>query len=287
MESVLEGSCPLVLPSSMREVSGSRKQLIPVCDSNCWKIGEKTGIYTIFVTNGAHIAVIGELLLNLLVENRPCLLRCFASSAGGFLAQKRGWYWDFYMPAIVDAVSLVVAIFFLPETLFSRNPHFLADRKHERSLLELLFNFRGNLIPHRHLLPADFVTSLYMLKYPSVALPFWYYTWSWAFINILPALTMAKIYSTMYHFRSGAIGLCIGIPLIIGSVLGELSAGKLSDIIMYRLAKRNNGIRKPEHRLYLTTISTFIGPAGMIIFGVCLQKRTRYMYPLIGLGIGK
>jgi hypothetical protein len=191
------------------------------------------------------------------------------------------------MPAIVDAVSLVVAIFLLPETLFSRSPHFLAERKNERSLRQILFNPLGNLIPRRRLRLADFVTSFYMLKYPSVALPFWFYTWSWTFINILPALTMAKIYSTMYHFESGAIGLCTGIPLIIGSVLGELSAGKLSDIIIYRLAKRNNGIRKPEHRLYLTTISAFIGPAGMIIFGVCLQKKTKYLYPLIGLGIGK
>jgi MFS family permease len=209
------------------------------------------------------------------------------SAAGGFLAQRHGWYWDFYMPAIVDAVSLLVAIFFLPETLFSRSPDFLAKRKHVRSLRELLFNFRGNLIPERYLRPVDFVTSFYMLKYPSVALPFWYYTLSWTFINILPAITLAKIYSTVYHLESGTIGVCIGVPLTIGCVLGELSGGKLSDIIMYRLARRNDGTRKPEHRLYLTTISGIIGPAGMIIFGVCLQKKIPYIYPLIGLGVGK
>lgn len=207
--------------------------------------------------------------------------------AGGYLAQDVGWQWDFYMPAIVTAVSFLVAVFFLPETLFSRGPRFLAERKHERSFRELLFNFRGNLIPQRRLKFQDFITSFYMLKYPSVALPFWFYTWSWTFINILPALTMAKIYSTLYHFDSGVIGLCTGIPLIIGCVLGELSAGKLSDIIMYHLAKRNNGIVKPEHRLYLTTISAFVGPAGMIIFGVCLEKKTKFIYPLIGLGVGR
>lgn len=191
------------------------------------------------------------------------------------------------MPACVTAVSFLVALFFLPETLFSRGPHFLAERTHERSLGEMLYNLRGNMIPRRHLKWRDFVTSFYMLKYPSVALPFWFYTWSWTFINILPALTMAKIYSTLYHFESGPIGLCTGLPLIIGCVLGELSAGKLSDIIMYHTAKRNHGIAKPEHRLYLTTISAFVGPAGMIIFGACLEKKTKYIYPLIGLGVGK
>ncbi|CAK7204856.1 hypothetical protein SEUCBS139899_007618 [Sporothrix eucalyptigena] len=226
--------------------------------------GEMTGVYSIFVTNGAHIAVL----------------------TGGFLGQYAGWRWDFYMPAIVTSVSFLVALFFLPETLFSRGPHFLQERKHERSYLEMLFNLRGNLIPQRRLRGTDFLTSFYMLKYPSVALPFWFYTLSWTFINILPAISMAKIYGAKYGFASGSIGLCTGIPLVIGTLIGELSGGKLSDIIIYRLAKKNNGRAKPEHRLYLTCLSAFLGPTGMIIFGVCLQKNYTYIAPLVGLSVG-
>lgn len=224
-----------------------------------------TGIYTVFVTNGAHIAVL----------------------LGGYLGQKAGWQWDFYLPAIVVSFSFLVALFCLPETLFSRDPEFLATRTKERTYRDLLFKPLTSLIPGRKLRGMDFLTSLYMLKYPSVALVFWFYTWSWTFINILPALAMAKIYLTEYGFKSGPIGLCTGIPLTIGSVIGELSAGKLSDIIMYRLAKRNNGVRKPEHRLYLTCLSAFLGPIGMIVFGTLLNKHAYYILPLIGLGIGK
>jgi hypothetical protein len=191
------------------------------------------------------------------------------------------------MPAIVVAASFFVTLFCLPETLFSRGELFLQSKAEERTYLQLLTDFRGNMIPQRKLHFKDFLTSFYMLKYPSIAFPFWFYTWSWTFINILPAITMAKIYSTQYGLKSGAIGLCTGVPLIIGSVIGELVAGKLSDIIMYRQAKRNDGVRIPEHRLYLTWVSAFVGPIGMIIFGVCLQKKLFYIYPLIGLGIGK
>ncbi|KAL1889009.1 hypothetical protein Sste5346_009189 [Sporothrix stenoceras] len=226
--------------------------------------GEMTGVYTIFVTNGAHIAVL----------------------CGGFLGQYAGWRWDFYMPAIVTGVSFLVALFLLPETLFSRGPRFLAERTHERSYMEMLFNFKGNLIPQRRLKGQDFLTSFYMLKYPSVSLPFWFYTLSWTFINILPAISMAKIYGARYGFASGKIGLCTGIPLIIGCVIGEISGGKLSDIIVYRLAKKNGGRAKPEHRLYLTCISAILGPTGMIIFGVCLQKNYSYIVPLVGLAVG-
>src|ERR1700760_1922862 len=125
------------------------------------------------------------------------------------------------MPAIVVSVSFIVALFALPETLFSHEDTFLRVRRrsHERSYMKMLFNVRGNMIPQRRLRVGDFFTSLYMLRYPSIALPFWFYAWSWTFINILPAITMAKIYSTVYGFKSGQIGLCTGIPLIIGSLI--------------------------------------------------------------------
>jgi hypothetical protein len=215
-----------------------------------------------------------------------CLGADVSPAAGGYLGQFAGWQWDFFMPAIVTGVSFIVALFCLPETLFSRGPLFLEERS-ERSYRDLLLNFWGNLIPQRHLHIQDFLTSFYMLKYPSILFPFWFYTWSWTFINILPAITMAKIYGTLYGFSSGPIGLCTGIPLVIGCLIGELSAGKLSDVIMYRKVKRNDGVRKPEHRLYLTWLSAFLGPIGMIIFGVCLGKKTMYIFPLIGLGVGK
>ncbi|KAL1968408.1 hypothetical protein VTN77DRAFT_1937 [Rasamsonia byssochlamydoides] len=51
--------------------------------------GEKTGVYTILVTNGGHIAFLG----------------------GGYIAQAAGWAWDFWLPAIITAASLSFAVF--------------------------------------------------------------------------------------------------------------------------------------------------------------------------------
>jgi MFS family permease len=226
--------------------------------------GEKTGVYTVFVTNGAHVAAL----------------------IGGFLGEAAGWQWDYWLGAVVTAASFVVALFLFPETLFSRDPEFLATRTHERSYWEMLFNLRGNLIPGRRLQAGDFLHSFYMLKYPSVIFTFWYYTWCWTFINVLPAISLAAIYTKEYHLKSGPIGACLGVSLIIGSVLGELCAGRLSDYIMFRMAKRNNDIRKPEFRLYLSTLSACLMPIGIIIFGACVG-RTGFVPPLVGLGVGK
>jgi hypothetical protein len=149
----------------------------------------------------------------------------------------------------------------------------------------MLWDFKGNMIPGRHLHAMDFLQSFRMLKYPSVAFPFWYYTWSWTFINVMPAISLATIYTKFYHLKSGPIGACLGVSLIIGTLLGEVFAGKASDYVMYRMAKQNNNIRKPEYRLYLCTLSAIFMPVGIIIFGACVGK-TGYVPPLVGLSVG-
>lgn len=226
--------------------------------------GEKTGVYVIFVTNGAHVAAL----------------------IGGFLGQAAGWQWDYWLGAVITGASFVVALFLFPETLFSRDPKFLATRTHERSYWEMLFNLRGNLIPGRQLHMDDFLHSFYMIKYPSVAFTFWYYTWAWTFVNILPAISLATIYTKEYHLKSGPIGACLGISLIIGTLIGETCAGRLPDYIMFRMAKKNNDVRKPEYRLYLSTLSAFFMPVGIIIFGACVGK-TGFVPPLVGMSVGR
>jgi len=225
--------------------------------------GEKTGVYTVFLTNGAHVAAL----------------------IGGFLGQEQGYKWDYWLGAISTSAAFIMALFLFPETLFSRDPIFLAQRTHERSYSEMLWNLRGNMIPNRQLHAGDFLHSFYMLKYPSVSFTFWYYTCSWALINILPAITLATIYTRFYHFRSGPIGACLGTSLIIGSVLGELCAGRASDYVMYRMARRHDDVRKPEYRLYLTLVSAVFMPIGITIFGACVGK-PHYLPPLVGLSVG-
>lgn len=225
--------------------------------------GEKTGVYSIFVTNGAH----------------------FAALIGGFLGQAAGWQWDYYLGAVSTGVCFLVALVLFPETMFSRNPQFLAERTRERSYMQMLFDLKGNMIPNRKLHATDFLQSFRMLQYPSILFPFWYYTWAWTFINVMPAISLATIYTGFYHLKSGPIGACLGISLIIGSVIGEFFAGRASDWVMYRMARRNNDIRKPEYRLYLSTLSAIFMPAGLIIFGACVGK-TGYIPPLVGLAVG-
>ncbi|PQE31051.1 hypothetical protein CJF32_00006063 [Rutstroemia sp. NJR-2017a WRK4] len=225
--------------------------------------GEATGIYSVFVTNGAHVAAI----------------------IGGYLGQSLGWRWDYWIGAISTSISLLFAIFLFPETLFPRDPVYLSTRTTTRTYMQLLFDFRGNVLPNHPLRFSHFLESFKMLKYPSILFPFWYYTWAWTFINVLPAITLATIYTQYYNMKSGPIGACLGVSLMIGSILGEFSAGKASDYVMYRMARARGDVRKPEYRLYLCVLSAVFMPAGLIVFGAAVGK-SHYVVPLIGLAIG-
>lgn len=102
---------------------------------------------------------------------------------------------------------------------------------------------------------------------------------------MLPAISLATIYTNFYSLDAGGIGACLGLSLMIGSLLGECSAGRASDYVMYRMALRNDGVRKPEYRLYLCTLSAVFMPAGLIIFGATVGH-SNFVIPLIGLGVG-
>jgi len=151
----------------------------------------------------------------------------------------------------------------------------------------MLFSFRSNMIPGRRLHLTDFLQSFRMLIYPSIVFPFLYYFLSWTFINVMPAISIATIYTKFYHLKPGPIGACLGTSLMIGSILGEFFAGRASDYIMYRLALHHpSRSRVPETRLYLTIVSALLMPVGLLVFGFTVGPSSSYITPLVGLSIG-
>ncbi|MCJ1443301.1 MAG: hypothetical protein MMC23_003799 [Stictis urceolatum] len=221
--------------------------------------GAKMGVWTVFLTNGAHVAPI----------------------IGGYLTQAAGYRWAYYLPASINATLLLIMLFALPETLFSRSALILAQHR-PRTYTEMLFSFRRNSLRDRRLRSRDFILPFKMLRYPSVALTWLYYTVSFAYAAVLPSVTVAILFTSTYHFSPGTIGLMLGLPLLIGSLLGEILSGPFSDYIMYRYARQYGGERKPEARLPAAFASVVLTPAGIIIYGVCLHFRTHWVGPVIG-----
>ena len=124
-----------------------------------------------------------------------------------------------------------------------------------------------------------------MLKYPSVILPTIYYSISFGLGSVLFAVTGSAVFGSIYHFDTSQIGMAIGLSTFVGTLIGELLAGPVSDRILYLYTKSHGGQAKAEARLQGCWPGFILLPAGVIIEGVCLQYHTHWSGPVMGMGI--
>ena len=97
-------------------------------------------------------------------------------------------------------------------------------------------------------------------------------------------MTGAAITAEVYGFETEQTGLFMGIPLTIGCIVGEATAGWVSDLIINTYAKRHNGYRKPEARLYLIPM-TFLLAIGTATYGYCVQAHKPWIDAAVVMAI--
>jgi multidrug resistance protein len=228
--------------------------------------GRAMGVFTVILTTGAHIAPI----------------------VGGLIGQFLGWRWTFKFAAILDGVMLVIITFCLPETLYVRDSSRLTRTMSEREIaftpktcvsrLRLYSTF-----PELKLRWNQFVIPS---LYPSVLFPALYYAAQYGFASILPAVTVASIFSEAFHWNTLEIGLAYGGALSIGGILGEIAGGVVLDSIVKRARHNFAGANPPpEVRLKAIWTGAIFVPAGLIIYGFTLQYHVFWFVPLFGMGI--
>lgn len=214
------------------------------------------------LTNGAHLAAI----------------------IGGFIAKYVGWRWCYWLGAIVLGATWLVNLFCLPETLYLRSQMPTQFTQPTKQSWMRLLTFRG-VRRTRKLHLVDFTHVFSMLRYPSVLLPVLYYGLSFGFGSVIFAITGAAAFGSTYHFDTVGVGLSIGLSTFIGTLIGELFAGPVSDRLLYLYQKKHAGDPVPESRLQAMWPGFFLLPVGLIVEGVCLQYKTHWAGPVMGIGI--
>jgi len=188
------------------------------------------------------------------------------------------------VPCIALGITWVVNLVGLPETLYHRHDAIGHSSHEKRSWLKLL-SFRS-ATPGRHPKLWDFTHCFLMLRYPSVLLTTLYYSYAFGIGTVLFAVTGAAAFGSIYDFDTAQVGLAIGLPTTIGSVIGEFASGPVSDRLLLWFDKRYSGKAPPEARLHAMWPGFIILPIGVIIEGVCLQHKTHWAGPTVGIGIG-
>jgi MFS family permease len=123
-----------------------------------------------------------------------------------------------------------------------------------------------------------------MARYAAVTLPCIMYMVTLTYGSPLFAVTGSYIGSAVYDFNLEQTGLFLGVPLTVGCLIGELSAGWVSDLIINTYAKRHGGYRKAESRLYLLPLVT-LTTIGLATFGYCVENHKPWIQAVICMAV--
>jgi MFS family permease len=230
--------------------------------SDCFFLHERgraMGIFTVFLTNSAHVAPI----------------------PGGFLAQYVNYRWCYYLPGVLNLAMFFIMLFCLPETLYVRGSTPIAT---SRPILRRL-NLWGLRPEGKHLKISDFWRPFQMVIYPSVIISAVYYSVTFAFSSILPAVTSATLFRLVDKFTTSQTGLALGFGTLIGSTLGELLGGIVIDRSMYLSRKGKGGEVVAEVRLQGIWVGAILQPIGLLIWGFCWQYKTHWIGPTMGFTV--
>jgi len=255
--------------------------------------GRAMGFFTVVMTTGSH----------------------FAPILGGLVGGYLGWRWIFKVVSIIDAIMFITSLFCLPETLYIQpvRTSVAADGQPAKSASSSSSSAQTSspkmtrqtyskhlalLSPLRHSLPPlqplrFLINTLSISWYPSVLLPALYYATQYGFASILPAVTVAAIFSEAYHWDALTIGLTYGTALTLGGVLGECFAGWIVDKLYIRAQHRHRasgkpGSAPPEVRLAFIWPGEILVPAALLIYGFTLHyhNHVHWFAPIFAIGLG-
>lgn len=124
-----------------------------------------------------------------------------------------------------------------------------------------------------------------LFAYPAVLWSSLIYACSIGWLIVISEV-LAILYrdADLYNFTALQTGLVYISPFV-GGILGTGVAGKVSDIIVRAMSKRNGGLYEPEFRLAMVIPIALTTTIGLMGFGWSIEERDHWMVPTIFFGI--
>ncbi|KAL2269424.1 hypothetical protein VTJ83DRAFT_1608 [Remersonia thermophila] len=150
-------------------------------------------------------------------------------------------------------------------------------------------SFAQSLRPYNGRLNKDkwhkvLVRPLILLSYPAVLWSSVVYSCSVGWLIVISE-SMAVIYREgAYNFNALQTGLVYISPFV-GGILGSAVAGRVSDVIVQAMARRNGGLYEPEYRLVMAAPIALTTVLGLMGFGWSAEVGNHWMVPTAFFGI--
>ncbi|KAI2619734.1 MFS general substrate transporter [Hypoxylon sp. NC1633] len=128
------------------------------------------------------------------------------------------------------------------------------------------------------------IRPLILFSYPSVLWSAAVYACSVGWLIVISESVAVIFREGRYQFSALATGLVYISPFI-GGVLGTAVAGKVSDVIVRVMARRNGGLYEPEFRLVMAAPVALTTVIGLIGFGWSAGEEDAWIVPTVFFGV--
>ncbi|KAL3475581.1 major facilitator superfamily domain-containing protein [Aspergillus californicus] len=195
----------------------------------------------------------------------------------GFVAERIGYRWIYWILAITNACQFLLYIFFGPETRYIAP----SPTPFKREYMSLA---RVDSTPFTF---TEFVHPLSLVTNIPVLLAAVAYSMVFLFASVLNSVEVPQLLQQKFGLNAEQLGLQF-LGLIIGSLLGEQMGGYMSDLWMTIRARRIGARPPPEYRLWLSYFGFLVTIAGMVVFLVCTEQAAEGRWvvaPVIGTGV--
>ncbi|KAF4944712.1 hypothetical protein FGADI_12487 [Fusarium gaditjirri] len=228
----------------------------------------------------------------------------------GYLIVDMGWRWAFWFLAVAFAVGLIMVVFFLPETKWDRDEVISGGNETEKGPdvetvpvepvpaepvpVDTWKRICGvqhvQFASAKELLPS-LVRPILMLRHPVViwGCIMWSITFTW--VIVLGTIADQIFGAPPYSLDPTQVGLVIGIAPLVGSALGTLVSGWMSDLAAHYMSAFNGGLYEPEFRLVVIVPSAITMTVGAFGLGDAIEHAKPTMVccvflALINFGVG-
>ncbi|KAI2610748.1 putative MFS transporter [Hypoxylon fragiforme] len=241
----------------------------------------------------------------------------FAPVICGFINDGVGYRWVFYIQAIFCAATWVFLFFFMEETNYDRRTVGIVAESTDRTAepnpgvekgketsadpsdIERIpspedrpttatktFWQKMSILdkPRPFMMHYRAWQSLKLLSWPVVFYSGFSYGTYLIYFNILNATSSIILGAPPYSFSTSMVGLSY-VSCVIGVALAAAFTGVFSDRFVIRLARKNNGVSEPEHRLWLFAVSTLVIPSSLILWGVGAAHQVHWFGLVFAMGM--
>ncbi|KAL4746874.1 hypothetical protein BDW72DRAFT_210095 [Aspergillus terricola var. indicus] len=215
---------------------------------------------------------------------------------GAGAIQRLGWRWVLWILTIASGACFSCLFLFASETYWARDykedtitPQTPGELYTENLRISPPLRFSHTLgIWTGRLSSANWFSlalrPLALLKSPTLLWSATVYALSLGWLAVL-AETIAHLFQSVggYGFTPIQTGLLYLSPLI-GTILGSIVGGKVSDILARVNAYRNSGVYEPESRLLMMIPAVLASTLGLAGYGWSIQLRTHWFVPTLCFG---